>query len=76
MHISSARHVLVVHVRCSGAATNRTGTNTDPRPLVSNSLNSRDLVRGVAHDAEIADAQIRYRLERELNGVRPVLHYT
>ncbi|KAI0335932.1 hypothetical protein GY45DRAFT_1292574 [Cubamyces sp. BRFM 1775] len=31
-------------------------------------LNSRDLVRGVAHDAEIADAQIRYRLERELNG--------
>ncbi|KAI0661914.1 hypothetical protein C8Q70DRAFT_612414 [Cubamyces menziesii] len=31
-------------------------------------LNSRDLVRGAAHDAEIADAQIRYRLERELNG--------
>ncbi|KAI0372121.1 hypothetical protein BV20DRAFT_98024 [Pilatotrama ljubarskyi] len=32
------------------------------------SLNSRDIVNGLARDAEIADAQLRYRLERELNG--------
>ncbi|KAI0354932.1 hypothetical protein OH77DRAFT_1425533 [Trametes cingulata] len=31
-------------------------------------LNSRDLVNGLARDAEIADAQLRYRVERELNG--------
>ncbi|KAI0648086.1 hypothetical protein C8Q79DRAFT_552341 [Trametes meyenii] len=31
-------------------------------------LNSRSLVDGVAHDAEIADAQLRYRLQRELDG--------
>ncbi|KAI0670817.1 hypothetical protein C8Q78DRAFT_1032145 [Trametes maxima] len=31
-------------------------------------LNTRNIINGVADDAEIADAQLRYRLQRELDG--------
>lgn len=38
------------------------------------SLNTRSLMDGRGQDMEVVDARLRYRLERELDRVRPHPH--